>query len=1720
MKSLCLRKVNSDATGYVQPIQSTQNNLYTNCYREIRKYRRHISFFITPIILSLLIACGAGGGGGGNTATGAGGGAGDATTDDNNPSTALASPGGVTVTPLSSTSMRVSWNSVSDVKFYRLYDNRGGAVINITPPATSYNARDLLPNTGYTYRVAACNESGCSVFTKGSAATLPASVTPPNPVTIPAIPASPSSIRAGSLSLTATSITWDRVDAAEYYEVHNNDKRVTTINHPATTSYTVTNLSPNTVYTYSVKACNDFGCSDSIEVTFVTTSIGVSSAPQVSVVTSTIGQSMPSLNVSWGRIREVTSYQIFDAAGNNIVNVSSPNTSHIIADLSADTLYEYKVRGCYESSVPASSPGSSEVCGDFSEVGSATTPPIAIPAIPNNVAAISQTLTSISISWDRVDGADNYEVHNSDGLVATIDHPATSYIATNLLPATEYTYEVKACNTSGCSDFVSVSAITGVVSISNAADLAAIRTNDATLSGNYTLTGNIDLSQIPNWQPIGNGTNKFTGSFDGNGYNISGVSSSGYQYAGLFGYVEDANISNVGVLVGNISSSSSSRSDSYSGGLVGNADGSQISNSYAVVGGGISSLSSSSSHSDSYSGGLVGYASSSDISNSYAVVEGNISSSSSSSYSGGLVGRADDNSLISNSYYSASRESSEGGFSNTLGTSQTLAELRALDATATTWDEGIWDFGTDANLPILRSLPSPAVTPSPASPGDFTATASGLSAISMSWGSVDGAVSYEVHNSSGLVTTIGHPATTYIATGLLPNKEYTYSVRACYLFSCSGFVSASAMILVAIPATPSNVAATSLGFTSIRISWDRVEGADNYEVHNSDGLVATIDHPATSYIATGLLPNTGYTYRVAACNDSGCSASASATATTENAIIINNAAELAAIRTNDATLAGNYTLTGNIDLSHIPNWRPIGNSVNKFTGIFDGNGYNISGVSSSGYQYAGLFGYVQNANISNVGVLVGNISSSGGNSYSGGLVGFASFSEISNSYAVVGEGISSSLSSGGLVGRADSSPISNSYAVVGGDISSSSRSDSYSGGLVGYASNNSPISNSYAVVGGSISSSSSSSSSSHSDSYSGGLVGDAYYSQISNSYALVGGSISSSSSGGNSYSGGLVGYASNSPISNSYALVGGNISSSSFVSSYSGGMVGNTYNSRISNSYYKASRKSSEGGFDNSHGTSETLSGLRELNAGTTGWDASIWDFGTDANPPTLRSLPSPTVTRYLASPEVTVMASGLTAISISWGSVAGAASYEVHNSSGLVTSIGYPTTSYGAIDLLPNTEYTYKVRACYLFSCSDFTSASAITMIVEISSAAELAAISTNRATLAGDYNLTGNIDLSDIPNWQPIGNEANKFTGSFDGNGYNISGVSSSGYQYAGLFGYVENANISNVGVLVGNISSYRSSYSGGLVGRASNSEINNSYALVEVSILSFSEVHSHSGGLVGYADNSPISNSYAVVGGSISSFSATRRIIDSSYSGGLVGYADNSPISNSYAVVGGSISSDSSLLFSANSNSGGLVGYAYGSPISNSYAVVGGSISSSAAAPLSSYNSYSANSYSGGLVGSADESPISNSYAVVGGSISSSTSTSSSSHSDSYSGGLVGSSSDSPISNSYAVVGGGISSLSSSSSHSDSYSGGLVGRIVGNSPISKSYYSASRESSEGEFTNSHGTSETLSGLRELNAGTTRWSAGIWDFGSDNDLPMLVGNPITVDLPLVFRE
>ena len=83
----------------------------------------------------------------------------------------------------------------------------------------------------------------------------------------------------------------------------------------------------------------------------------------------------------------------------------------------------------------------------------------------------------------------------------------------------------------------------------------------------------------------------------------------------------------------------------------------------------------------------------------------------------------------------------------------------------------------------------------------------------------------------------------------------------------------------------------------------------------------------------------------------------------------------------------------------------------------------------------------------------------------------------------------------------------------------------------------------------------------------------------------------------------------------------------------------------------------------------------------------------------------------------------------------------------------------------------------------------------ITITTAAELQNMNLD---LAGDYVLGNDIDASSIPNFDPVGDNVTRFTGSFDGQGHTITGltINRPGEDYVGLFGFIDfSATIQNV-------------------------------------------------------------------------------------------------------------------------------------------------------------------------------------------------------------------------------------------------------------------------------------------------------------------------------------
>lgn len=207
---------------------------------------------------------------------------------------------------------------------------------------------------------------------------------------------------------------------------------------------------------------------------------------------------------------------------------------------------------------------------------------------------------------------------------------------------------------------------------------------------------------------------------------------------------------------------------------------------------------------------------------------------------------------------------------------------------------------------------------------------------------------------------------------------------------------------------------------------------------------------------------------------------------------------------------------------------------------------------------------------------------------------------------------------------------------------------------------------------------------------------------------------------------------------------------------------------------------------------------------------------------------------------------------------------------------------------------------ACVAVLVSAFVLAGTATAqdTVEISTARELGEINED---LGGDYVLADDIDASGV-DFEPVGDFQNRFTGSLDGNGHTISGLTiepSEGQRlqdYVGLFGAVgRNGTVEDVGVEDARILGYQDV--GGIAGN-NYGEISGSY------FDGYVGGHTAVGGLVGL-NGGEINESYATVTmeaagndiggfvgsnlGNVTEAYAVANVVDESAVEGAVGAGD---------------------------------------------------------------------------------------------------------------------------------------------------------------------------------------------------------------------------------------
>lgn len=221
---------------------------------------------------------------------------------------------------------------------------------------------------------------------------------------------------------------------------------------------------------------------------------------------------------------------------------------------------------------------------------------------------------------------------------------------------------------------------------------------------------------------------------------------------------------------------------------------------------------------------------------------------------------------------------------------------------------------------------------------------------------------------------------------------------------------------------------------------------NDFEVHTNDAGHVLIGYDAYNEIVSednGTVHDKGTYEGKQKTFDNNVFVNNSATATAVDGYMwVEDVEQLQAINTN---LSGNYALRNSIDATSTEQngFTSIGSDKEAFAGKFDGIDYNIFGLTiKNGGKNTGLFGYTNNATISNVTLVGGSIT---GSNNVGAIVGNANNTTLTN--VVNSAAVSGNSNVGGIVGSADGTTVEN--AINTGTIEGNSTSETNVGGLIG-----------------------------------------------------------------------------------------------------------------------------------------------------------------------------------------------------------------------------------------------------------------------------------------------------------------------------------------------------------------------------------------------------------------------------------------------------------------------------------------------------------------------------------------------------------------------------------------------------------------------------------------------------------------------------------------------
>ena len=619
-----------------------------------------------------------------------------------------------------------------------------------------------------------------------------------------------------------------------------------------------------------------------------------------------------------------------------------------------------------------------------------------------------------------------------------------------------------------CAFVICTSAAT--VTISTPEELLTLMNEGYTMSDTFVLAGNIDLSQTEGQTPIGTSGKKFTGTFDGKGYTISGINitsstDASYPYIGLFGLAQGATIKNLTV-EGTVSGAS------YVGGIVAWCRGATIINCTNKV---------NVTTSGANAGGILGYGdynltTGATLTISGCKNEGTVTATGTGA--GGIYGCASLNGNNGKTYIqncvnegAVSASGRAGGILGITGTTAktgTVIEITgcknygAITITTGNVVGGIMGYymgrATSGDnifkIHQCENYGTIAANSQTSGQGGYVGGILGAALETGNKYALDITLT-ELYNNGKLIRGTSQPIGAIVSylriplTETVDGKQIASLTMSDWVNDCDWKGDTTSWMIYTIPDAG---IVSYFGMTNI--------------VNNAGSRIFSVDSDLSGELVVGTNNHVNFANCIST-NSTAAEKAAFVAANSDKYMMdgdnvslrstltldtkIGSAEEMALLMATPSAWDKAYTLECDIDISGIAQ-SPIGNSTTPFTGSFDGKNHAITGLNISVTTTGGgLFGYTKDATIQNLTVSGSVTATTSTGSRAGGLIGEAQ-GDLTVSGCTINVTVNAEAgAAGGVVGTVNSGVEKGTVSISNTTSTGNVTGSKYNAGFIGYA---------------------------------------------------------------------------------------------------------------------------------------------------------------------------------------------------------------------------------------------------------------------------------------------------------------------------------------------------------------------------------------------------------------------------------------------------------------------------------------------------------------------------------------------------------------------------------------------------------------------------------------------------------------------------------------------